>query len=159
MIRSNFIRNGLAAIAVAATLTTSALAAGVDVNATTTGLALRGFDPVTYFNGGAPKAGDFTITAEYKGATYRFTSEANRDAFKADPAKYAPQYGGYCAMGTAMGLKLDGDPHVYKIVDGKLYLNLSKQIAQRWNDDVPGNIKTADTTWTKIEHTAPEDLD
>ncbi|WP_417669380.1 YHS domain-containing (seleno)protein [Roseibium sp.] len=159
MIRSNLIRNSLAAFAVAATLTTSAMAAGVDVNATPTGLAMRGFDPVSYFTGGSPEAGKVNLTAEYNGAVYRFTTESNRDTFKADPAKYAPQYGGYCAMGTAMGLKLDGDPNVWKIVDGKLYLNLNQAVSSRWHDDIPGNIDTADVKWDEIEHKDPSELD
>ncbi len=152
------IRTGLAALAVAATLATSAFAAGVDVNATPTGLAMRGYDPVSYFQSGTPKTGEVNLTAEYNGAVYRFTTEANRDAFKANPAKFAPQYGGYCAMGTAMGLKLDGDPNVWKIVDDKLYLNLNQAVSQRWHDDIPGFIDTADTKWTEIKDADPAEL-
>lgn len=154
----SFIRGSLAAIALAVSLATNVFAAGIDVNATPTGLALRGFDPVTYFTQGAPEAGLVNVTAEYNGAVYRFTNEENRDTFKANPAKYAPQYGGYCAMGTAMGLKLDGDPHVWKIVANKLYLNLNKAVSDRWHDDIPGNIKTADEKWTEIEHKDPSEL-
>ncbi|MBO6757800.1 MAG: hypothetical protein JJ902_15810 [Roseibium sp.] len=151
-------KGAFAALLMMVGATVSALAAGADVNTTVTGLALRGFDPVSYFTAGAPQSGDVNITAEYNGATYRFTTEANRDTFKSDPAKYAPQYGGFCAFGTAMGFKFDGDPHVWKIVDNKLYLNLSEGVQKRWNEDVPGFIATADTKWTDIKDTAPSDL-
>lgn len=152
------IRSSFAAVLLLTGFAVSALASGPDVNATTTGLAIRGFDPVSYFTAGAPQAGEVNVTADYNGATYRFASEANRDAFKADPAKYAPAYGGFCAFGTAMGFKFDGDPNVWKIVDNKLYLNLSKDIQKRWNEDVPGFIKTANTNWTTIKDTDPSKL-
>src|SRR5262245_10934456 len=94
-------------------------AAGPEVNATVTGLALRGYDPVSYFTDNKPVMGDFTITAEHDGATYRFSSEAHKAMFEKDPAKYLPQYGGFCAFGTAQGYKVDGDPNVWKIVDNR----------------------------------------
>lgn len=153
-----FARTSLAAAALLVSLVASAFAAGPDVNATTTGLALRGVDPVSYFTAGAPQAGQVNLTAEYNGATYRFTSEANRDAFNANPAKYAPQYGGFCAFGTAMGIKVDGDPTLWKIVDDKLYLNLSQDIQARWNKDIPGFIESADGNWTKIKDVDPSEL-
>lgn len=152
------IRTGLAGLAIAASLATSAFAAGFDVNATTTGLALRGHDPVAYFTAGAPTPGDVNITAEHNGATYRFATKANRDAFKADPAKFVPQYGGFCAFGTAMGYKVDGDPQVWSIVDNKLYLNLSKAVQTRWDEDRPGFIKTADGKWTAIADKDPASI-
>ena len=154
----SLVRSSLAAAAVLVTIVSNAFAAGPDVNATNTGLALRGVDPVSYFTAGKPQAGQVGITAQYNGATYRFTTEANRDAFKANPAKYAPQYGGFCAFGTAMGIKVDGDPTLWKIVDDKLYLNLSKDIQERWNKDIPGFINTADDNWTKIENVDPSEL-
>ena len=153
-----FILSALAAVAMIGAFLVPAQAAGVDVNATPTGLAVRGYDVVAYFTEGKPVAGDWQITAEHGGATYRFASEANRDAFKADPARYAPQFGGYCAFGAAMGFKFDGDPEVFKIVDDKLYLNLSRPVAERWNKDVPGHIKTANEKWVQIKDKAPSDL-
>ena len=155
---NKFIRGTLATAAVFATMVTSAFAVGPDINATTTGLALRGVDPVSYFKAGEPQDGDISITAQHNGATYRFTSEANRDAFQQNPTKYAPQYGGFCAFGTAMGVKVDGDPDLWKIVDGKLYLNLSQDIQNRWNKDVPGFITTANGNWSKIKDVDPSDL-
>jgi YHS domain-containing protein len=136
----------------------SAIAAGLDVNATITGLALRGFDPVAYFTDGKPVLGDYAVTSEYDGATYRFASADHKALFDKDPAKYVPQYGGFCAFGTAQGFKVDGDPMVWKIVDNKLYLNLAPPVAARWNQDIPGYIKTANTNWQKIKDKAPEAL-
>ena len=148
----------LAGVAVSATLFASALAAGVDVNATPTGLALRGYDPVAYFTKGAPTPGDFQITAEHNGATYRFASEENKALFVANPESYAPAYGGYCAFGTAMGFKFDGDPQLWRIVDNKLYLNLAPGIQKRWEADQANLIVSADTNWDKIAEKTPEEL-
>src|SRR5271168_3572377 len=107
------------ALLTAAAVTTPAIAAGPELNATITGLALRGYDPVAYFTDGKPVPGDFTITARHEGATYRFASEDHKALFEKDPAKYLPQYGGFCAFGTAQGYKVDGDPNVWAIVEGK----------------------------------------
>lgn len=148
----------LAGLAISATLFVSAFAAGVDVNATTTGLALRGYDPVAYFTTGAPTAGDFQITASHNGATYRFASEENKALFVADPEAYAPAYGGYCAFGTAMGFKFDGDPHLWRIVDNKLYLNLAPGIQERWEADRANLIVSADDKWAEIADKSPEEL-
>ena len=76
-------------------------------------------------------------------------------AFKANPAKYVPAYGGYCAFGVSVGAKFDGDPRYWKIVDGKLYLNLNEKIQKMWLKDVPGNINKAEKSWTKIKHKDP----
>lgn len=135
-----------------------ASAAGPDVNATVTGLALRGYDPVAYFTDGKPVMGDFTITAEHNGATYRFVSEEHKARFIGNPTKYLPQYGGFCAFGTAQGYKVDGDPNVWKIVDDKLYLNLAPPVAERWLQDVPGHIKSANGNWPGIKDRPPEEL-
>ncbi len=114
------------------------------------GLAIRGYDPVAYFTEGKPVAGDPRFTHEWRGAKWRFATAANRDAFKADPAKYAPQYGGYCAFGTAQGYAVPTDPHAWRIVDGKLYLNYNIQVRERWQSDIPGFITRADENWPAV---------
>lgn len=154
----NLIRSSVAALVVTAGLVSSAFAAGNDVNATVTGLALRGVDPVSYFTKGAPEDGDFAITSVHNGATYRFASEENKKLFEGNPEKYVPAYGGFCAFGLAMGVKVDGDPDLWKIVDNKLYLNLSESIQERWNKDIPGNITTADQKWTDLKDVDPAEL-
>lgn len=157
--RRSFIALAATAVLAASVLfTVPALAAGPDVNATVTGLALRGYDPVSYFTDGKPVLGDFTITADYGGATYRFVSAAHKTLFTQAPAKYVPQYGGFCAFGTAQGYKVDGDPNVWKIVDNRLYLNLAPAVAERWVKDIPGYIKSANVNWSTIRDKRPEEL-
>ncbi|MEM7378900.1 MAG: YHS domain-containing (seleno)protein [Pseudomonadota bacterium] len=122
------------------------------------GAAVQGFDVVSYFTEGAPVQGDAEFTASYNGAEYHFSSVANRDLFAADPAAYAPQYGGYCAFGAAMGRKFEIDPNAFSVVDDKLYLNNSKKVQKRWLGDVPGFIKGADNNWSIIESIADASL-
>lgn len=131
-----------------------AAAAGPDVNATITGLALRGYDPVAYFTNGKPIPGDYRITARYNEATYRFATQEHKILFEADPVKYLPQYGGFCAFGAAQGVKVDGDPAVWKIVDHKLYLNLAPPVFDRWSEDIPGYIKSANDNWPSLKDKA-----
>jgi YHS domain-containing protein len=145
-----------AALSVA--LATSSIAAGVELNASSTGLAMQGYDPVAYFTQGEPTKGDYRISSVYNDATYRFANEEHKAAFEADPEAYLPQYGGYCAFGAAMGFKFDGDPEYWKIVDGELFLNLSKDIQVRWEEDIPGLVERADTNWTNIADKAPSEL-
>lgn len=156
--RRSFITLTAIAFAASIMIAQPAWAAGPDVNATVTGLALRGYDPVSYFADKKPILGDFTITADYNGATYRFNSEAHKAMFEKEPAKYVPQYGGFCAFGTAQGYKVDGDPNVWKVVDNKLYLNLAPAVAKRWVADIPGNIKSADKNWSSIKDKPPQEL-
>lgn len=129
-----------------------------ELNVDAQGVAIKGHDPVAYFNAGQPTKGTVQYSASHRGATYWFASAANRDAFKASPDKFAPQFGGFCAMGVALNKKLDGDPTAWKIVDGKLYLNVSKTVQQKWLEDVPGNLVKANATWPEILHKAPKDL-
>lgn len=114
------------------------------------GVAVGGYDPVAYFTEGKPVVGNPAITHEHAGAIWRFASEASRAAFKADPAKYAPQYGGYCAYGAARGYKAPIDPTAWRIVDGKLYLNYSHAVQRQWLADIPGYIRKADENWPTL---------
>lgn len=113
--------------------------------------ALQGYDPVAYFTEGKPVKGSKNFTTEYKGATFQFASAANRDAFLADPAMYAPQYGGYCAWAMADGKYAKGDADHWKIVDGKLYLNYNGSIQKKWSADIPGFIDKADAHWSELQ--------
>jgi len=112
--------------------------------------ALQGYDPVAYFEQGEAVKGSDDFTTEYMGATFKFASAADRDAFIADPAAYAPQYGGYCAWAMADGKYAKGDARYWRIVDGKLYLNYNAGIQKKWEKDVPGFISKADTHWTEL---------
>src|SRR5262245_46174629 len=114
------------------------------------GVAVGGYDPVAYFQDGKTTPGNSNITTTWKGVTWRFANEKNRDTFVANPEQYAPQYGGYCAFAVASGSTAKGDPTVWKIVDGKLYLNLSRGVQQQWERDTRGNISRADANWPKL---------
>ncbi|MFN0170730.1 MAG: YHS domain-containing (seleno)protein [Bryobacteraceae bacterium] len=93
------------------------------VNADSDGLAVKGYDPVAYFAESKPVKGLKEFELKHDGATYRFSTAANRDLFKANPAKYLPQYGGYCAWAVSKGHTANISPNAWKVVDGKLYLN------------------------------------
>jgi YHS domain-containing protein len=111
------------------------------------GLALRGYDAVAYFREAKPVKGSAEHRAEYRGSTFLFASRENRDAFAAEPAKYAPQYGGFCAYGVASGYKAATDPAAFTVVDGKLYLNYNRDVQQRWSRDISGHVAKADRNW------------
>lgn len=128
------------------------------VNTDEQGIALHGCDPVAYFTVGAPTKGNASFTAKYKGASYYFASAENLKKFKANPAAFAPQYGGFCAMGVALEKKLDGDPAVWKIVDGKLYLNVNADVSVAWQRDIPGNLEKANDYWPEIKGKTPASL-
>lgn len=123
------------------------------------GYGVSGYDPVAYFNAGAPTEGNSQYTAKYDGVTYKFSSNDNLEAFQKDPSAYLPAYGGYCAFGTAMGRKFSGDPTAWKIVDGTLYLNLNKDVQKRWVKDVPGFLKGANNNWPIIRTVADAALE
>jgi YHS domain-containing protein len=113
-------------------------------------LAVGGYDPVAYFAEGIPVEGSGEYTHEWKGATWRFSSARNLELFQADPEKYAPEYGGYCAYAVANGVTAPGDPEVWRIVEGRLYLNVSESIQTEWERDIPGYIRSADSNWPRL---------
>ncbi len=113
-------------------------------------LAVGGYDPVAYFADGMAVKGSSEHTYEWMGATWRFSSAQNRELFQAASDKYAPEYGGYCAYAVANGVTAPGDPEVWKVVDGKLYLNVSKSIQIEWEKDIPGYNQRADSNWPRL---------
>lgn len=133
-------------------------AANVEVNGNANDLAIKGYDAVSYFTKGAPTQGSDEYTAAYNGAIYHFASAENRDLFKATPSKYAPQYGGFCAMGVAMNQKFDTDPTAWHIRGDKLYLNLNKDVQKKWLTDVPGFLDTAQDNWGGIKGLTQEQI-
>ncbi len=134
----------------ATALLVHALGAQAQNNVDSSGLALKGYDPVAYFTEKRPVQGKAEFTAPHAGATYRFASAANRDAFAAAPGKYAPQYGGYCAFGMASGYKAPIEPDAWTVVDGKLYLNYNQSVRSRWASDIPGFLRKADANWPVV---------
>ena len=124
--------------------TVSAYAVDPTYTALFSNKAIKGYDTVAYFTENKPVEGSEEFSVDYNGAQWLFSSAENLELFKADPEKYAPQYGGYCAYGIAVDnlVKIEGD--LWDIVDGKLYLNYNKKLQAKWRKDIPGYIKTAD---------------
>lgn len=129
------------------------------------GYAASGYDVVAFFDleqnkVGAPQPeavrGNKAFTAEHNGAKWAFSSAENRDKFMADPVKYSPQFDGHCAYGVAQGGKVPGNPHLWRVIDGKLYLNITKNVVSFWEEDIPGNISTGTGNWKKgLDSAAP----
>lgn len=143
--RRNVLALGLAALALpqaARAMTPAIYADG--------GIAVDGTDVVAYFTEGKPVSGSREITYDWNGATWRFSNAENRDAFAADPAKYAPQYGGYCAYAVSEGYTASTTPSAWKIVDGKLYLNYSRRVQRIWERDIPRRIRSGDANWPRV---------
>jgi YHS domain-containing protein len=128
------------------------------INADATGFVIRGYDPVAYFAEERAVPGRSDLSVNHEGGTYLFANEANRESFKADPEKYLPQYGGYCAYGVAIGKKFDIDPASWRIVDGKLYFNLNPVILEKWNADARGNVRKSEENWPRIREMAASEL-
>lgn len=126
-------------------LTGAAFAA--DNNLSFQGVAIQGYDPVAYFTDNMAVPGNASIATSHDGAIYQFASEDHKAAFEADPAMYAPQYGGYCAYAAAQGAKAPIEPEQFTVFDGKLYLNFNADVRQRWNQDRAGYIGKADAYW------------
>ncbi len=120
--------------------------------------AVQGYDVVSYQTGKRPIRGNGHFTAHHEGATYIFSSQENLNTFKANPDRYVPAYGGYCAYGVSVGKKFIGDPEVWRVVDNRLYLNLDASIQDEWFKDVPGRIKAADAKWKEIKDKDPASL-
>ena len=116
------------------------------------GMAVDGYDVVTYFGADTPLPGDPTHAVVWKGAIWQFVSRQNREQFEANPRAYAPQYGGYCAFGVSQGLVLETDPMLYRIRDGKLYLMHNETVWGRWVEDMAGYIAEADAKWPAVLH-------
>jgi YHS domain-containing protein len=112
--------------------------------------AIRGYDAVAYFTERKPIKGSKDYVVEWNGARWYFASAKNRDRFKAEPEKYAPQYGGYCAWAVTNGYTASTDPEAWRIVDGKLYLNYSLGVQEQWSEDIPGNIAKANKNWPGV---------
>ena len=113
-------------------------------------LALRGYDAVAYMTASRPVPGTTDFVYRWNGAVWRFSTAANRDTFARDPARYAPEFGGYCAYAVSRGYTADGDPHAWRIVDGRLYLNYSKRVQALWEEDTPGNIAKGRRNWPGV---------
>ena len=115
-----------------------------------TGLALQGYDPVAFFTDHKPVKGDAQYPLRHDGALYLFASKAHRDSFKAEPAKYTPAFGGYCAYGVSKGKLVGVDVEAFQVVEGRLLLQYSKGVRDDFNRDPRGNLTRADANWPKL---------
>ena len=113
-------------------------------------VAIKGYDTVAYFKDGKALKGSESFTFPWHGMTWHFSSKENRDLFAGSPEKYAPQYDGWCAWAMTESRLAVTDPEVWTIINGKLYLNCSKEAYEKWSRDIPGNIKKADSIWPTL---------
>jgi len=135
---------------IAATVATPAFAAKPPIFVGKGGYAINGHDPVGYFEMAKPVAGSIEHSAMYQGATFLFSSAENKATFGADPERYAPQYGGYCAYAVSKGATAKTEPDAWTIVEGKLYLNFNTEVRALWKLDIPGNIARANKNWPDV---------
>ena len=153
------IKNALVVLFAGTSLALSAVSvAGVDTETDQNSVILAGHDAVAYFTENTAIEGSSGYTAVHDGAIYYFKNAENRDTFNADPGKYAPQYGGYCALGAALGKKFDIDGKAFEVVDGKLFVNKNQDVFETWSEDKADNIKRANKNWPKIADIAAADL-
>jgi hypothetical protein len=116
----------------------------------TRGLALGGYDAVSYFTDSRAVKGDERFEMEWNSARWRFTSAEHLERFKPNPARYAPQFGGYCAWAVSRGYTASGDPAAWSVVDGRLYLNYSMSVRSMWEKDKAGNIAKGNANWPAV---------
>jgi len=114
------------------------------------GIAINGHDAVAYFTDNKAVAGSESFVFEWMGAKWLFSTSDHLEAFKANPEKYAPQFGGYCAYGVSENHKSPTDPNAWTIVDQKLYLNYSKKVKELWSKDIPNRIQKANEYWPTL---------
>lgn len=114
------------------------------------GTAINGYDPVAYFTEGGPVRGRTEYRIMWKRAIWQFASWRNLEAFEANPRRYAPRYGGYCAYAVSRGYTTGTDPAAWTIYEGRLYLNLNRAVQALWRRDIPGNIARADANWPGV---------
>ncbi len=120
------------------------------VNLDSSGVAIQGYDPVAFFTDRKPVKGDPKFLSKHDGAIYFFASKEHKDRFKADPAKYEPVYGGYCAYGVSRGKLVEIDVNAFQLVNGKLLMQYSEDIRDDFNQDAGGNLAKAEANWPKL---------
>lgn len=120
------------------------------VNVDQQGLALQGYDPVAYFTDNKPVKGDPNLIATYKGATYQFASAEHKKAFESNPAKYEPQFGGFCGYAASINKLAPIQVEYFQVLHGRLVLQHNEKAWKLWHEDVEGNLKKADANWPTL---------
>jgi YHS domain-containing protein len=147
-------RKLLTALALALAAFTSASPAFADerpvYTAPFSSVGVSGYDVVAYFTDSRPVRGTTQFRTTHQNVEYRFASAEHLAAFRANPARYLPQYGGYCAWAVSQGYTASANPNNWRIVDGKLYLNYNSEIQRRWEGDIPGHIRNANANWPRV---------
>lgn len=128
---------------------------GQALNLDKNGVAIQGHDPVAFFTEKKPVKGKPALSSKSGGATYHFSSEANKKAFDAEPTKYIPQFGGYCAYGVSKGDLVKIEVDAFQIVDGRLLLQYDKKVRETFNKDQKGFLKKADANWPTVQKKKP----
>lgn len=154
------LRFGLAAAAFAAFVSVGPAQAAdeIFISDPAKNIAINGYDPVAYHTIGKPTKGLADFKFEQDGTVWKFSSKENKEAFAADPAKYAPAYGGWCAVGASKGKKIATLAELFHIVEGQLYLNSSEGADKLFVKDKAGTINTANTNWSEIQSTPASEL-
>jgi YHS domain-containing protein len=124
---------------------------GQALNLDKNGVAIQGYDPVAFFTEKKPVKGKATLSSQSGGATYHFSSEANKKVFDAEPTKYIPQFGGFCAYGVAKGDKVKIEVDAFQIVDGRLLLQYDKKVRDLFTQDQKELLKKADANWPTVK--------
>jgi YHS domain-containing protein len=130
----------------------------VHMNLDEEGIALRGYDPVSYFTEGEPVKGQEAYSLVWNDAAWYFATAENRDLFSSEPEKYAPANGGYCTFGIVLRKKFDGDPKVWSVIKSRLYVFLNEDVQQKFLQDSTGNLQKVSANWPVIQFKSPEEL-
>lgn len=120
------------------------------INTDRNGVALKGYDPVAYFTDNKPVKGNPRFQAAHNGGTYYFASAENKKLFEADPKRYEPQFGGFCAYAASKGYTAKIEPDAFQILNGRLLLQYDTDVRDLFNKDPQGNLKKADQNWPGI---------
>ena len=133
------------------TVSAALLPAKTLLNVDRHGIGIKGYDPVSYFTDAKAIHGNSSITSTADGVIYYFATPEHKTTFDSNPAKYEPQFGGYCAYGLSRGSLVEIDPSAFQIVNGRLLLQYSKGIMEKFNKDAAVNLRRADQNWPLLE--------
>ena len=148
--RRSFIGLAAAALIVATREAQADAPRPVNTLGSSDGVAIRGYDPVAYFRDGGPRLGKPEFSVRHGGATWQFASTEHKALFEADPERYLPAYGGFCAYGTSRGYLVKIEPEAWSIVDGRLYLNYDLDVRKTWLGRTKTYIARADGSWSRL---------